>query len=239
MARVAPEVRGAGDGLQSGASSLLAGLLGGSGAAPRWDLLRAVVAWPRRGCSRCFSPCAHPACCCSVTPSSASCSAVQSPELRNEETETYFLRAFETAEGLSQAGPCAGCVAALWLLAQPFLKAGVTSARATPRCSAVLLCCHSLRTLLGSLRQFPRHVDFFFPPPWCPGFLLVCSNCVPLQIFGCYHLISSSQVAGRSQIVCRGSSSVLALLPQSTLRSTGLHTTECDSWPLFHHLPWP
>lgn len=45
----------------------------------------------------------------------------------------------------------------------------------------------------------------------------MCGNCVPLWIFARYHLISSSQRAGRSQIVCRGSSSAPALLPQELL----------------------
>lgn len=120
-------------------------------------------------------------------------------------------------EGLSRAGPCTERV---WCSLAPcptLPKSGVASARAAPRCSAVSPCCPSVRAVLGSLRHFPRHVDFFFPPPWAPGFLLVCLNCVPLWIFDGYHLISSSQGAGMSQIVCRRSSSVLALLPQALL----------------------
>lgn len=165
------------------------------------------MVWPWRGCWRCFSPCAHPARCCSSAPSSPSCSPIQGPELRNRESEAYLLRGFETMEGLSQSGLCTGCVGALWLLAQLFLRVGVASARATPRCSVVSPCCRSLRTVLGSLRHFLRHADFS-SPLWSPGFLLVHGNCVPSWIFCHYHLISSSQGAGRSQIVSRDSSSV-------------------------------
>lgn len=140
------------------------GLWSGPLLSPRAPLGGSAALGPVAGCDgsavavRGVSPRAR---CCSFTPSSPSCSPVQSPELRNGETETYFLRAVGTVEGLSQAGPCTGRVGALWLLAQPSLRAGVASARAAPPCWAVWPCCRSLPTGLGSLRHFPRRVDFF------------------------------------------------------------------------------